>query len=74
MPPPRASGDSKSDERSPTDRHSESERVLRERAVQLPAGGQGSRFLRLYNVKYAIQLMVDSIADLGADVSAYARP
>lgn len=27
-----------------------------------------------YNVKYAVQLMVDSIADLGADVSAYARP
>ncbi|MEE8593498.1 MAG: cytochrome c3 family protein [Candidatus Bipolaricaulota bacterium] len=27
-----------------------------------------------HNPKYAVQLLIDSIADLGADVSAYARP
>ena len=27
-----------------------------------------------HNAKYAVQLLIDSIADLGADVSAYARP
>ena len=27
-----------------------------------------------HNAKYAVQLLIDSIADLGADVNAYARP
>ena len=27
-----------------------------------------------HNAKYAVQLLIDSLADLGADVSAYARP